>query len=71
VNILVLSELVYFQDSSFLFMGRLLEGFGVGVISYTVCNSFVFPLIRNNLHCTELVTFSCPTIFQPLKIIVL
>ena len=24
------------QDSSFLYMGRLLEGFGVGIISYTV-----------------------------------
>jgi len=24
------------KDSSFLYMGRLLEGFGVGVISYTV-----------------------------------
>jgi MFS transporter, SP family, ERD6-like sugar transporter len=29
---------VYFalQDTSFLYMGRLLEGFGVGVISYVV-----------------------------------
>ena len=26
------------QDASFLYMGRLLEGFGVGIISYTVCN---------------------------------
>jgi len=25
------------QDTSFLYMGRLLEGFGVGVISYVVC----------------------------------
>jgi hypothetical protein len=24
------------QDSSFLYMGRLLEGFGVGIISYVV-----------------------------------
>jgi SP family facilitated glucose transporter-like MFS transporter 8 len=28
---------LFVQDSSFLFMGRLLEGFGVGVISYVVC----------------------------------
>lgn len=26
----------FVQDSSFLFMGRLMEGFGVGIISYTV-----------------------------------
>lgn len=26
----------FVKDSSFLYMGRLLEGFGVGVISYTV-----------------------------------
>jgi hypothetical protein len=25
------------QDTSFLYMGRLLEGFGVGVMSYVVC----------------------------------
>lgn len=30
---------VFLKDSSFLYMGRLLEGFGVGVISYTVCYS--------------------------------
>jgi hypothetical protein len=45
--ILLLSYLLlncFIQDSSFLFMGRLLEGFGVGVISYTVCCPFLLLL---------------------------
>ena len=28
------------QDASFLYMGRLLEGFGVGIISYTVLQNY-------------------------------
>lgn len=38
VNLILLGDIE--QDSSFLYMGRLLEGFGVGVISYTVRNLF-------------------------------
>ncbi|XVF62039.1 hypothetical protein PTKIN_Ptkin08bG0185000 [Pterospermum kingtungense] len=35
-NILGWLAISFAKDSSFLFMGRLLEGFGVGIISYTV-----------------------------------
>ncbi|KAL3527109.1 hypothetical protein ACH5RR_011765 [Cinchona calisaya] len=35
-NILGWLTISFAKDSSFLFMGRLLEGFGVGIISYTV-----------------------------------
>ncbi|RVW51831.1 Sugar transporter ERD6-like 6 [Vitis vinifera] len=35
-NIIGWLAISFAQDSSFLYMGRLLEGFGVGVISYTV-----------------------------------
>ncbi|KAK6924369.1 Major facilitator, sugar transporter-like [Dillenia turbinata] len=35
-NIIGWLSISFAKDSSFLFMGRLLEGFGVGVISYTV-----------------------------------
>ncbi|AQK92398.1 Sugar transporter ERD6-like 6 [Zea mays] len=35
-NIIGWLAISFAKDSSFLFMGRLLEGFGVGVISYTV-----------------------------------
>jgi hypothetical protein len=50
-------------------MGRLLEGFGVGVISYTVCDPFVLPLsIIYFIQKLEIVAFSCPAIFQPLNI---
>lgn len=41
------------QDSSFLYMGRLLEGFGVGVISYTVCLQFFNPKF------SELTKYTC------------
>lgn len=51
------SDLVCIQDSSFLFMGRLLEGFGVGVISYTVCSTFLLPLSKNKLLCSGIFMF--------------
>jgi hypothetical protein len=34
----------FIQGSSFLFMGWLLEGFRVGIISYRVCCPFLLPL---------------------------
>ncbi|XP_020997816.1 sugar transporter ERD6-like 6 isoform X1 [Arachis duranensis] len=43
-NIIGWLAISFAKDSSFLFMGRLLEGFGVGIISYVViliCNIFV------------------------------
>lgn len=45
------SLLLVLQDSSFLFMGRLLEGFGVGIISYVVTLKllgFIFYLVSFN-----------------------
>lgn len=35
-NIIGWLSISFARDSSFLFMGRLMEGFGVGIISYTV-----------------------------------
>lgn len=38
------------QDSSFLYMGRLLEGFGVGIISYTVNHFFSISFQKQTLY---------------------
>ncbi|CAL4909687.1 unnamed protein product [Urochloa decumbens] len=67
-NIIGWLAISFAKDSSFLFMGRLLEGFGVGVISYTVCSSFVLP--QETIYSVGIATFSCSAAFQPLTILV-
>jgi hypothetical protein len=62
------SVAVHIQDSSFLFMGRLLEGFGVGVISYTVCLPFSSLLVKTNYSSGIFMFIRLPTVkdYNPL-----
>jgi len=57
--------MLYMQDASFLYMGRLLDGFGVGIISYVVCSMFCLIILQDyenqysKLHLITISRFLC------------
>ncbi|KAK9947070.1 hypothetical protein M0R45_012507 [Rubus argutus] len=55
-NVIGWLAISFAKDSSFLYMGRLLEGFGVGIISYTVPSiSSLYLAVLGILPCTILI----------------